>query len=72
MPENEALTETGISNFANARLTASVAWDKDAPSAKLKLKESEGTPPSWLTPKAVLVSWTWAMLESGMRWPLLF
>ena len=46
-----------------------VAWDSDTPGAKLKLKVSDGTPPSCDTDKAVLVSSMRAKLVKGTAWP---
>ena len=71
MPAKLPRTDTGIFNSAMAWRTASVACDKDTPGAKLKLKVSEGTPPSWLTDKAVLVSSSLAKADRGTGWPWL-
>ena len=70
MPEKLPRTDTGIFNSPNALSMASVAWDKDTPGARLKLMVSEGTPPSWLTDKAVWVISKRAKALKGTAWPL--
>ena len=65
VPSNPVSMLSGRPASRSIRRISSTASPSAAPGARLKLKVSEGTPPSCPTPKAVLVNSTLANADRG-------